>query len=191
VRRLPVTLRALALVPLGTVAVQQARAEMACGDQARSCLQAAGQGWMHAAGIAVLVAFALLVAGGVARVARGDAGAEPAPPGLARLWALAAVGVLTACTGQELLAAAVTPGYVPLDGGVLAALPLCLAAGGVIALGLRVRRHAALAVRALAPRAPRPLPGRAADAALAPAAAPLTVPAPLAGAAAGRAPPRG
>ena len=53
-RRIPLTLRALVLVPLLAVLVDSARATLACGPQAQTCLEAAGRGWLGAAGLALL-----------------------------------------------------------------------------------------------------------------------------------------
>ena len=53
-RRIPLTLRALVLVPLLAVLVDAMRATLACGPQAETCLEAAGRGWLGAAGLALL-----------------------------------------------------------------------------------------------------------------------------------------
>ena len=57
--RLPLTLRALVLVPLLAAAIDQPRASLVCGSDARSCLEVAGQGRLGAAGTlaAILYAF--------------------------------------------------------------------------------------------------------------------------------------
>src|SRR5512144_758216 len=77
-RRPTVTLRALLLVPLLAIAVDQARATLVCGARAESCLRAAGQGWLGAAGIALGVVYAFAAALLVARAAR--CGPEPSAP---------------------------------------------------------------------------------------------------------------
>ena len=79
-RRIPLTLRALVLVPLLAVLVDQARATLACGPQAQTCLEAAGRGWLGSAGSALLLLYAV----GLALARRrgspaGDPAAEPAP----------------------------------------------------------------------------------------------------------------
>ena len=47
--RIPLTVRALVLVPLLAVLVDGMRATLACGPQAETCLEAAGRGWLGAA----------------------------------------------------------------------------------------------------------------------------------------------
>jgi hypothetical protein len=181
VRRVPLTLRALLLVPLLAVAADLARTNFACGPGAESCLEAAGRGWIGPAGTAVLVLYALALAFGIARLAVGTAGRTP------RLWLIGTLGVAAVCGGQALLAAAIGDPAV-LGGGWLELLALCCAAGGVIALALRAAPAAVALVRSLRPRAPRvrvaPVPVLAA-----PALAVRRIGAPLSPAAAGRAPP--
>jgi hypothetical protein len=193
VRRVPLTLRALLLVPLLAVAVDQARATLACGPQAESCLEAAGHGWVGPAGTVLLVIYALVLAFGVARLARSAPSSVSrfVPPASAvhpaYLWLVGSLGVAAVCGGQALLAGAIgDPGA--LGGGWLELLALCAASGGVIALALRAAPAAAALVRALRPRAPlaRLVPPLAVAAPAPPArraAAPLSL------AAAGRAPP--
>src|SRR3954447_11349980 len=72
-RRIPLTLRALVLVPLMAVLVDAMRATLACGPQAQTCLEAAGRGWLGAAGLALLAAYSVVLAVAVARVAGGAA----------------------------------------------------------------------------------------------------------------------
>ena len=151
--RVPLTLRALLLVPLLAVAVDQARATMVCGPRAESCLAAAGQSWLGAAGIALLLVYALGGALFVARLARPSA-ARP-PVSLLRLWLVGAGGVAAVCGGQALLAGALGSGAA-LGGGWGVLLVLCVLAGGLIALALRVAPAAAALLRSLRPRAPRP-----------------------------------
>ena len=96
VARLPLMLRALVLVPLLAVGLDQARASFLCGPNAQSCLDAAGQGWLGAAGTLLLVVYMLGIAALVARVARG----RGAPT---LLWVVATAGLWAACGGQALL----------------------------------------------------------------------------------------
>src|SRR5215207_10066961 len=105
-RRLSLTFRALLLVPLLAVAVDQARATLACGPRAESCLEAAGQGWLGAAGGVLLVLYALGLALGVAGLARGGAAQAGRVPGFLRLWLIGSAGVAAVCGGQALLAGA-------------------------------------------------------------------------------------
>jgi hypothetical protein len=153
--RLPLTLRALLLVPLLAVGVDQARASLACGTRAESCLEAAGQGWLGAAGTVLLVLYAVALALGVAGLARG--GGHGRAPGFARLWLLGSAGVAAVCGGQALLAGALGDGAV-LGGGWPALAALCVLAGAVLALALRIAPAAAELVGALRPRAPRLAP---------------------------------
>src|SRR5829696_1111575 len=134
-RRIPPTLRALVLVPLLAVLVDSARATVACGPRAETCLEAAGRGWL-----------------GVARLARGAA-VHDRPPPLARLWLTGSLGVAAAVGGQALLAGA-TGDPAALGGGWLE-LAGFAAAGGIIALALRIAPAAAALVRDLRPTAPR------------------------------------
>src|SRR3954451_23277799 len=105
-RRIPLTFRALLLVPLLAVGVDQARATIVCGARAETCLEAAGRGWMGPAGIALLVLYALALALWVGRAARGTGGAAGAVS-LGRLWLTGSAGLAAVCGGQALLAGAI------------------------------------------------------------------------------------
>jgi hypothetical protein len=153
-RRIPLTFRALLLVPLLSVAVDQTRATLLCGTRAESCLEAAGRGWLGAAGIVLLSLYAVGLAVWVGRAAGRRA--EPhRRQSLARLWLIGSLGVAAVCGGQALLADAVG-GSGALGGGWAATIVLCLAAGGVVALTLRAGGAAAALVADLRPGAPRP-----------------------------------
>jgi hypothetical protein len=152
-RRIPLTFRALLLVPLLAVLADQAWATLVCGTRAETCLEAAGRGWMGPAGIALLVLYALALALWVGRAARGGSAAA-GTPSLGRLWLTGSGGVAAICGGQALIAGAIGgPGS--LGGGWLGLLALCIAAGGLIAFALRAAPAAAALVRELRPRAPR------------------------------------
>jgi hypothetical protein len=170
--RIPLTLRALLLVPLLAVLVDQTRATLICGTRAETCLEAAGQGWLGAAGIALLIVYALAGALCVAGFARhwapqgaaakrplhgGRMGGTPAEGrvSMLRLWAVGTGGVAAVCGGQALLAGALGTGAA-LGGGWALLLVLCVIAGGLVALALRVAPAAAALLRSLQPRAPRP-----------------------------------
>ena len=185
--RLSLTLRALLLVPLLAVGVDLARATLACGPRAESCLEAAGRGWLGPAGVVLILLYAAALSVGIARLARGMAARPGAPPSVARLWAVGSAGVAAVCGGQALIAGALD-GPAALGGGWLALVALCLLAGGVVALVLRAAPAAAAALRALRPAAPRP-PAAAPLLLLVPAAPRRRPRAPHAQAAAGRAPP--
>src|SRR5215208_3330922 len=147
--RIPLTLRALVLVPLLALGVDHARASLACAPGAQSCLEASGHGWLGVAGVALLLLYAAGLAAGVGRLAAGRA------PGFLRLWLLATAGVAGVCAGQALLAAAIGDGAA-LGGGWTELAPLCAVAGAAVALALRVAPAAAALVRSLRPPAPRP-----------------------------------
>src|SRR3954452_12924522 len=160
--RLPLTLRALVLVPLLAAGMDQMRASLVCGPGARTCLEAADQSGLGFAGILVLVAYALGSALLVARLARGR-------PSLG-LWAVGTAGLWAACGGQALLVSALG-GAAALGGGWLQLLALRLLAGAVLALALKALPAARELVRSLRPAAPRP-PLRARLASYLPAVAP-------------------
>ena len=143
-RRFPLTLRALVLLPLLAVLTDQTRAAVLCGPRAESCLEAAGQGWYASAGMIALAVYGLGLALLVARLA-GSA------PGFGRLWALATGAIWASCAAQAGLASLLGAGSA-LGGGWLGLLALGVVAGAVLALALRV---APTLVRALRPSAPR------------------------------------
>jgi hypothetical protein len=177
----PLTLRALLLIPLLALAVDLSRTTFACGPGAESCLEAAGRGWVGPAGTVLLVLYALGLAFGIARLALGTGGRTP------RLWLIGTLGVAAVCGGQALLAGAIGDPSA-LGGGWLELLALCVAAGGVIAFALRAAPAAVALVRSLRPRAPR---ARLATlvAIAAPALPIRRIGTPLSPATAGRAPP--
>lgn len=177
VRRLPLTLRALMLVPLLAVLADQARVTLACARGGQSCLETAGQGSLGVAGVVVLVLCALVLAFGVGRLLVRE-------QRMLERWLIGAAGVAAVCAGQALLAGTIGDAGA-LGGGWLELLAMCVAAGGVIALALRV---APAIVQSLRPSAPRLRP-IAIFAVAAPTPAARRVLAPLATAAAGRAPP--
>ena len=153
--RLPLTLRALVLVPLLAVGTDLARATLACGPRAESCLEAAGQGWLGTAGIALLVVYALGLAFGIAHLAGGSR-PSAAPHGFLRQWLVGTAGVAAVCGGQALLAGALGAGGA-LGGGWLELLAFCAAAGALLAFALRVAPAAAALVREWRADTPRPL----------------------------------
>lgn len=180
--RIPLTLRALILLPLLAIGADHARAALACGPGAESCLEASGHGWLGVAGVLVLLAYAGLLGAGLARLAaRRTRGFMPR-------WVLGTGAVAAVCGGQALLAAALGDPSA-LGGGWSELLAFCVVAGAVLALALRVVPAAAALARSLQPAAPRP--------ALAAAVAAAVLPAPparrprllLALAASGRGPP--
>jgi hypothetical protein len=153
--RLPLTLRALLLVPLLAVGVDQARATLACGPRAESCLEAAGAGWLGAVGSALLVLYALGLALAVAGLARGRSLHAGRAPGFLRLWLIGSAGVAAVCGGQALLVGALGDGGA-LGGGWAELLAFCAVAGALLALTLRIAPAVEELARSLRPRAPRP-----------------------------------
>jgi hypothetical protein len=118
-----------------------------CGSHAQSCLEAAGRGWIGPWGMALIAVYALALALLVARAARGPVAPRPS---FMRLWAVGTAGVIAACGGQALLAAAL--GGTPLGGGWLGVVGLCVVAGALLALALRVAPALRGALHTAAPR---------------------------------------
>jgi hypothetical protein len=147
--RIPLTLRALVLIPLFALGADHARASIACGPDAESCLQAAGHGWLGVTGVVLLVLYAAGLAVAVGRLAARRA------PGILPLWLLGTAGVAAVCGGQALLAAALGDSAA-LGGGWLELTALCAVAGAALALALRVAPAAIALARSLRPSAPRP-----------------------------------
>jgi hypothetical protein len=152
--RLSPTLRALLLVPLLAAGADLARATLACGPRAESCLEAAGQGWLGTAASVLLVLYSVGLAFAVGALARGAPAAERAPSFL-RLWLVGSAGVAAVCGGQALLAGALGDAAA-LGGGWAELLAFCAVAGALLALALRIAPAAGELVRALRPAAPRP-----------------------------------
>jgi hypothetical protein len=178
-------LRALALMPLAALAVHEVRFAAAPADQA------GGHGYLELAAPAAGILCALVVAELVFRLARADR-ERPRRSGLRwmRLWLVAATGLLAAYGAQELIEAAMCAcrpvgGAAVLGAGGWAALPAAMAIGGLLAIALRGAE--AVVTRARAHTRPR---RRTAPVLHPPAVAIRLRPAPLASAAAGRAPPR-
>src|SRR3954466_11844829 len=139
--RLPLTLRALVLVPLLAAGMDQMRASLVCGPGARTCLEAADQSGLGFAGVLVLVAYALGSALLVARFARGR-------PSLG-LWGAGTAGLWAACGGPAPRGSAAGGG----QGGLVSALGGAAGLGGgwlqLLALGLLAGAVLALALQAL------------------------------------------
>lgn len=192
---LPVRIRAAALMPAAVLTVHQLRYQLAFGGHADSAL--ATQGHAYLGPLAPLAAMLVAIGAGVfiaglARARRdGEAGEGGRP--LLLVWLLAAGALLGIYTAQELAEGMLATGHPGgLEGvfghGGLWAAPLSLALGAVVALALRAaaaaeRWVAALASEEAPPTEARPRRSRR------PAAVFMPAPAPLALAAAGRAPP--
>jgi hypothetical protein len=144
---MPLALRAIVLLPLLAVAVDQARVSFVCGPDVRSCLATAtsGSGRFGLAAIGVLALYTAAIAGLVARVARR----RTAP---ALLWIVASAGVWAAIGGQAVLADALG-GPAALGGGWLHVVAFSAAAGAVLACALYAAPQAARGlIHRLAPR---------------------------------------
>ena len=142
--RLPLSLRALVLLPLLAVLTDQTRAAMFCAPGSESCLEAAGQGWYAGAGMIALAVYAV----GMALLVGKLAGSAPS---FRRLWALSTGAIWASCAAQALVASLLGAGSA-LGGGWLGLLAVGVVAGAVLALALRV---APRLVKALRPTAPR------------------------------------
>lgn len=199
---LPPALRGAALMPAAALVVHQLRYELAFGADAPRALATQGHAYLASltpwlvllAGLALGASLGALAQ----RWARGGDARAGAPvsrraAGL-RVWLLATLALLAVYAGQELIEGALAGGHASglaavVGGGGWWALPAALLVGGLLALALRA---GALVSTALAERRPRLTLRAALRATFAlPAAAPsLSRLAPLARAAAGRAPPR-
>jgi hypothetical protein len=178
-------LRALALMPLAALAVHEVRFALA------PATASGGHGYLELVAAAAGILCALVVAELVFRVSRrGATPSERAGLRWVRLWLLATAGLLAVYAGQELIETAMC-GCRPagaaavVGGGGWLALPAALAVGGLLALALR----GAEAVVARAAGRARPRRRVTAPSAPTPVFAIRLRPAPLASAAAGRAPP--
>jgi len=147
--RLPLMLRALVLMPLLAVGIDQLRVSFVCGPDVRSCLETAGNGRFGLAAVLILAVYASAIAALVARVAQR----RRAP---ALLWLVATSGVYAVCGGQALLAE-VFGGGALLGGGWLQLAAFGAAAGAVLTLALHAVPAAREYIRRLAPRLPRVL----------------------------------
>ena len=124
--RLPLMLRALVLLPLLAVGLDQACVLFICGPDARSCLGAASNGSLGTAGTLLILGYILAVAAIVGRLARRRSS----------LWIVATAGLWAALGGQALLADALHTGAL-VGGGWLPLLGFGAAAGALLAVALR------------------------------------------------------
>ena len=146
--RIPLTLRALVLVPLLAAGVDQARVSFVCPPGARSCLESAGQGRFGTAALLMVLAYMGAIGILVARLARGRRSSP-------MLWILATAGLWAACGGQAMLVHELGGGAAVLGGGWAETLAFGALAGGVLALSLKVVPAARDLILALRPAAPR------------------------------------
>jgi hypothetical protein len=145
--RIPLTLRALVLVPLLAAGVDQARVSFVCPPGAQSCLESAGQGRFGTAALLMMLGYMGAVGILVARLARGR---KSSPT----LWIVATVGLWAACGGQAMLVSELGGGAL-LGGGWAETLAFGALAGGVLALSLKAVPAARDVLLSLRPSAPR------------------------------------
>ncbi|MBE2316121.1 hypothetical protein DVA67_009045 [Solirubrobacter sp. CPCC 204708] len=124
-------LRALVLVPLLAVGLDQARVSFICPPGAQSCLDAASSGSLGTVGVLLMLTYMLGIAALVGRLARGRSS----------LWFVATAGLWAALGGQALIADALDTGAL-VGGGWLPILGFGAAAGALLALALRTVRRA-------------------------------------------------
>ena len=186
--------RGLALAPLAALAVHQLRYLLAFHGAAGRELAEQGHSYLHSLTPWIVLACAAAFGGFLARLARAYRSGRDRPSAPAcgvRLWLTASLGLLAIYAGQEFLEGLLASGHphglaaIFGDGG-LWAIPAALLVGALLALTVRgaaalvalaARSHTAARPRLdLSSRAPRPR------------LAARRPPAPLASAAAGRAP---
>jgi hypothetical protein len=208
-RLLPPRLRAAALMPAAVLTVHQLRYLLAFGGGSGQELEKEGHQYLSALAAPIAMSVAIVVGLFFARLAMAwrvgaapdaerpsDAGSRPnrrfAPGRFIRLALLIGLALLTLYSCQELLEGMLSTGHPGGFEGVFGeggwwAVPLSFACGTVVALALRGAR-AAIRWAAARHRRTKPSHGRPAPAPRPPRIA-LPRPVPLAGAAAGRAPP--
>jgi hypothetical protein len=203
----PPALRGAALMPAAALLVHQLRYELAFGADAPRALATQGHAYLSSLTPWIVLLAALALGASLGALAqRWAAGASAAgavrrrsrraATGLAT-WLAASAALLAIFSGQELLEGAFAGGHAAglaavVGGGGWWALPSALVVGALVALMLRAGALADATLAELAPLRLRLRAGaRAGSRAPRPAAPLLRAPAPLARAAAGRAPPRG
>jgi hypothetical protein len=144
ISRLPLTLRALVLVPLLAAGIDQMRVSFVCGPDVRSCLETAGNGRFGVAAMLILAFYTSAIAALVGRIAQR----RRAP---VLLWIVATAGVYAVCGGQAILAELFGGGAL-LGGGWLQLAALGAAAGALLAVALHVFPAARELIHELAPR---------------------------------------
>jgi hypothetical protein len=145
--RIPLTLRALVLVPLLAAGVDQARVSLACDPGTQSCLESAGQGPFGTAALLAVVVYMAAIGVLVARLARGRRSSPT-------LWIVATAGLWAACGGQAMLVSELGGGAV-LGGGWVEALLFGVLAGGLLAFALKAVPAARELLLSLRPSVPR------------------------------------
>ena len=200
---LPPSLRGAALMPAAALLVHQARYELAYGGAAPRALAEQGHAYLSslAPWIVLLAALALGAWLGALAQRWADGGSRARAertPRLAgvRVWLLASVALVGIFAGQELLEGCFAAGHAAGVAAVLGAggwwaLPAALVVAALLTLALRAGTQVEEALAELAPlRLRLRVAVRAAVRLLRPGTPSQHPLAPLAGAAAGRAPPR-
>ncbi|MBS1879938.1 MAG: hypothetical protein JST31_10515 [Actinobacteria bacterium] len=192
---LPARIRAAALMPAAVLTVHQLRYQLAFGGHTDTKLASEGHSYLGA--VAPLAAMLVAIAAGVfiAGLARARRDGEAGQEGRSFLfvWMLAAATLIGIYAVQELVEGMLAPGHpagllgVFGEGG-LWAVPLAVALGAVVAVALRVAAAAKRWVASLARDDGAPVASRPRRW-LRPAPIFMPALAPLALAAAGRAPP--
>ena len=158
-------LRAGALIAAAALALHELRYLAGYGDRAGQAIAEQGHSYLPAAG--GLVALALALAGVQLAAVLSGALCGPADerrPPFAVVWALASAALLAVYAGQELTEGLLAAGHpagldAVVGNGGLAAVPLAVGLGLLVALGLRGAR-AAIAAVAKRRRAAMPRPRR-------------------------------
>lgn len=188
-------------MPVAALLVHQLRYELAFGADAPRALAAQGHAYLSSLTpwFVLLAALALGASLGslVQRWARGGghaAGAMSPRAAGVRVWLLASLGLFAIYAGQELLEGAFAHGHATgfaavVGGGGWCALPAALLVGGAMTLALRAGAAAAAVLCEQRPLGLTLRTALGASCAIRPQATPLAATAPLASAAAGRAPP--
>jgi hypothetical protein len=200
---MPPALRGAALMPAAALGVHQLRYELAFGADAPRALAQQGHAYLSSLTPWIVLLTALVLGASLGslaqRWARGpeaqEAGALSRRTAGVRVWLLASAALFSIFAGQELLEGMFAGGHAAgvaavLGGGGWWALPAALFVGGLLALALRAGTALSEALAELAPLRLRLQSAVREARRLRPAIADLVVPAPLALAAAGRAPPR-
>lgn len=190
----PLSLRGAALLPGAALVVHRLRYELAFGSHAGERLAAQGHAYLSSLTPWVVLLGALAVGGSLGRLAsRAAAGGGGGARGsFVRVWAAAALALVAIYVGQELLEGFFATGHPGglagvLGGGGWCALPSALLVGGLLALALRVEAAVARLLGGAGLSSPH---WTVTPPAWARVEAMVVLPAPLARAAAGRAPPQ-
>jgi len=190
----PASLRGAALLPGAALAVHQLRYELAFGAHADQRLAAQGHAYLASLTPWIVLLAGLAIGGSLGRLASraARARARGARGSLVGVWVAATLALVAIYAGQELLEGFFATGHPVgltgvVGGGGWWALPSAALLGGLLALALRVEA----AVARLLDRSPLArVRWSATSLAWACVEAVTAPPAPLARAAAGRAPPR-